>query len=244
VPFTEVELLQSLKAVTREALKTDAHSMQRYLIMRQGAELALGFQTALRGHDLAKLQVQDLTTTEGEPLLPKIHPTYNLSAGDKYCVRPNGVKNIQGMNAGHITVIEPRGRVETRVSSAALWVSMLLQTSIACNVPVTGFLFRPVNRRGTAVVDTAVSSSSINSDVKTVLRLGGVYRGQTAHSLRRSALIHAHQQGASTEELLDKALMTTAAVLKRRYLDGGRHVTTSQRAPKKWKARASVASST
>ena len=54
-------------------------------------------------------------------------------------------------------------------------------------------------------------------------KLGGVYQGQTAHSLRRSALQYAGQHRATTEQLLDMALISTEAVLKRMYLHAGRH---------------------
>ncbi len=61
--------------------------------------------------------------------------------------------------------------------------------------------------------------------------------GQTAHSMRRSAFIHSSQQGASTEQLLDKGLMSMGQVLKRRYSDPARHTTASQRAPRKRQSR-------
>ena len=57
--------------------------------------------------------------------------------------------------------------------------------------------------------------------------------GASQHTACRKALMHAQQQGAGTEELLDMALINTAAVLKQKYLDRGRHVTANQRASKR-----------
>lgn len=105
---------------------------------------------------------------------------------------------------------------------------------------MTSFLFRPVNASRTACSEAEISSSTLNYDVQAVFKLGGVFRGQTAHSLRRSALQHASKRGATTEQLLDMALISTEAVLKRKYLDAGRHVTASQRAPRRVKSRGLV----
>ena len=85
-------------------------------------------------------------------------------------------------------------------------------------------------------METAVSSSCINADVKAVMALGGIRSGHSAHSMRRSALIHAQAKGANTEQLLDMALISTTDVLKRKYLDLGRHVTGCQRASKRTQA--------
>lgn len=91
------------------------------------------------------------------------------------------------------------------------WLSCLLQSSDRSGHPVTASLFRPINDSKSGFLEAGFSSSTLNADVKAVLKAGGVFRGHTAHSMRRSALQHASQEGASTEQLLDKALITTAA---------------------------------
>ena len=146
--------------------------------------------------------------------------------GQKFAVRPYFVKKRQEANAGSITVTVPAHQH----LNAAFWVHLLLVSSRAGGHAIQGHLFRPLDASKARFAEQGVSSSSINSYLQSVLKAGVVFTGQTAHSMRRSALIHARDRGASTEQLMDMAMINTAEVLKRRYLDPGRHVTASQRA--------------
>lgn len=177
--------------------------------------------------------MQDLTTTDGQPIAHRLH---QLLVVQTFCVRPYYVKNRQGANAGSVAVAVP----PHPIVNPAAWLAWLMQSSQEGGAPVTSFLFRPVNASRTACSEAEISSSTLNYDVQAVFKLGGVFRGQTAHSLRRSALQHASKRGATTEQLLDMALISTEAVLKRKYLDAGRHVTASQRAPRRVKSRGLV----
>lgn len=172
--------------------------------MRQGTELVLGCSTALRGHDLSKLQLADLTAIDGQPLAQQLAPALLLHAGDTFIVRPYFVKNRQQANAGTIQVTVP----EDDVLNPALWLHLLLAASFECCMPLSNFLFRPTNPSCTAFIETAVSSSGINADVKAVMAMGNTRGSHSAHCMRRCALIHAHEQGASTEQLLDMALIS------------------------------------
>ncbi len=223
VPYSEDELRQALTAVWQAACQYKWGSLQQCCLLRQGAEVAVGHATALRGYDIAKLRVQDLTTTDGQPIAHSLH---QLLFGQKFCVRPYYVKNRQEANAGSVTVTVPPDPI---INSAA-WLAWLLQSSRAGGAAVTALIFRPLNANRAGFCETEISSSTLNYDVQSVFKLGGVYQGQAAHSLRRSALQHASRRGATTEQLLDMALISTEAVLKRKYLDAGRHVTASQRA--------------
>ena len=135
--------------------------------------MALGFRTALRGHDLSKLEISDLTTVDGESLMPYVLPELLLQPGDKYSVRPYGVKNRQAANPGSITIVEPMAAI--RRPGRWLWMLLLASRDRCC--PIARYLFRPANASCTAFLETAVSPSCINSDVKTVLKLGNVFRG-------------------------------------------------------------------
>lgn len=97
---------------------------------------------------------------------------------------------------------------------------------------IQSHLFRPLNVSKASHVEQVVSSSSINSDLQSVQNAGSVFTGQTAHNMQRSALIHARDRGASTEQPMVMAMINTAEVSKRRYLDPGRHITASQRVPR------------
>lgn len=85
----------------REASWRPWGSVLQCSLLRQAAEVALGYATALRGHDVAKLQLPDLTTERG---LPAAHLLHLLQPGQQFCVRPYMVKIRQEANAGSITV--------------------------------------------------------------------------------------------------------------------------------------------
>ncbi len=64
----------------------------------------MGHAMALRGHDIAKLRVQDLTTADGQP---NAHSLHVLLVGQKFCIRPYCVKNRQEASPGSTTVTVP-----------------------------------------------------------------------------------------------------------------------------------------
>lgn len=57
-------------------------SLQQWCLLSQGTEAAVGHAMALRGHDIAKLRVQDLTTADGQSTAHSLHV---LLVGQKFC---------------------------------------------------------------------------------------------------------------------------------------------------------------
>ena len=141
VPFSAADLKQALQAVARASMCTEQVSVRRWKLVRQGAELILGFSTALRGHDLAKLQLADLTATDGQPLVQQLAPALLLHAGDTSSVWPYFVENRRQANAGTIQVTVP----EDDLLNPALWLHLLFSASSDCCMPLREFLFRPTN---------------------------------------------------------------------------------------------------
>ena len=73
------------------------------------------------GCEFAKLRVQDLTTTDGQPIALGLH---ELLVGQKFCIRPYYVKNRQEANAGSATVTVPANPI----INCAAWLAWLLQS--------------------------------------------------------------------------------------------------------------------
>ena len=85
------ELRQALTAVWQAACQHRWGSLQQCSLLRQGAEVAVGHATALRGHDVAKLRVQDLTTTNKQPIAHRLH---ELLVAQKFWAPPQAPEAV------------------------------------------------------------------------------------------------------------------------------------------------------
>ncbi len=90
MPFTAANLKQALQAVARSSVPKEQGSVRRCTLLRQGTELIIGFSTALTGLDLSKLQLADLTATDGQPLTQQLAPVLLLHAGDTFSATDSG----------------------------------------------------------------------------------------------------------------------------------------------------------
>ena len=146
-------------------------------LLRQLAEVLVGYSAALRGHSVGQLQRQDLTTLDGQPLAPYLDPHYILQPGQQFAVRPYFVKNRQEANAGSITVTVP---AHQHLYAAFCWVHLLLVSSRAGGHAIQAHLFRPLDASKARFTEQGVSSSSINSDLQSrTSAAGSPTAGQT-----------------------------------------------------------------
>lgn len=107
---------------------------------------------------------------------------------------------------------------------SAAWVSVLLRASAACGQPIVSTLFRPVGPSGRYFVERAVQSTAINERLKHHLMVHKLYCGQSTHGFRRGRLQYEEAQGKTLQQLMDLALVSTASVMKGRYLNKQAHL--------------------
>lgn len=220
-PLTEETMKTIMRALAQAASMAPLGTLQQSLTFRNGSLLALAWATALRAHDVCKLQLNDLCTADGASLLASLLPSLLLQQNDIFFVRPYGVKNRQEANAGTISCC---------VSSLQLlnplhWLHCYLKCLDRLGMLSQGYLFKPLDAGRRAYQNKPLTSSNMYAILQSVVRAAGIEDIYSTHSLRRGALQHAAKLGASEQELLDMVLITSADVLRRKYLDPLRHET-------------------
>lgn len=93
VPIT-YEVLKVLLVGMGEAIQQlPEGSVKRCLLVRDAAMFSLLWDSCLRGHDVGKLAIGDLSLGPNQPLRASLEPALRLREGDMFYISPCGVKN-------------------------------------------------------------------------------------------------------------------------------------------------------
>ena len=103
------------------------------------------------------------------------------------------------------------------------WLHIHLQLSSAAGSPISNILIRPTKRRGNGYEEKFLANGSLLERLKALLKRLQLDDGETLHSFRRGVAQQLKAQGTHDAAILQQLLITTPAVLQKRYLPSGRH---------------------
>lgn len=212
-PLTRQSAAQALQKLATSAASMPLGSLPQCMAFRHGGEVSLLMASALRGADVGKLQIQDVRTAGGQPLVPSLEGGGKLQAGNTFVVQPYGLKNRQEANAGSVPCI-----VLAEVAlNFCLWLLCLAKSSRRLGQPLQQHIFRPLeSTHGHVFAEKPLSSNCVRHALQRVLTAGGVMAGHTTHSTRRGVLQHAAREEASMEQLLADQRWTRRSSRRRR----------------------------
>jgi hypothetical protein len=167
--FTE-EKLNALVAFLTAKLGKAGGLEKCVLAMDRTAVLYL-WETLARGKECGEICQDQIDATEGT-------------------VYPGWTKTVRQEPSARIELATPgeRGR-STFLESASELVKVLADNGI--DIGETGFLFRAQNRSRTGFNDKPITSSALQKRIQKRLQEAGLFKGETLHSFRRSAVQHA-----------------------------------------------------
>ncbi len=157
-PLTRQSAAQALQKLATSAASMPLGSLPQCMAFRQGGEVSLLMASALRGADVGKLQIQDVRTAGGQPLVPFLEGVGKLQTGDTFLVQPYGLKNRQEANAGSVPCIVPA----EAALNFCLWLLCLAKSSRRLGQPLQQHIFRPLeSTHGHVFAEKPLSSNCL-----------------------------------------------------------------------------------
>ncbi len=180
----------------------------RLALLRDRAVFLLLWATCMRAHDCGKLRVTDFR----DPLAPqqRAYEWWVLPQPALDRPYPRGVQLYvwELVDKTHQFGRAAPYRLESAGGGALCPVEALAKYYYACRGaraecgPVTGFVFRPLDRSRQRFEERALSTSTLGARLRSHLCAMGLYGGETCHSFRRGRLQHEVAQGAGLSELM------------------------------------------
>lgn len=238
--ISEAKVIQLLTHLASIALSAEVKPHDRAVAARDGFAFSLMWSTGLRGINARSTQLSEWAL-QGQQLgsvTAYLHA--DLTSGSFH--HP-GALEVQPRKTK--TASQNQRRICVRPAANSIldtwfWLTSNYVMAAIAKQPLHSWLVRttqepeaakqlrfkthyPAHERGPQFYEAALSKSGIDSRLKSHLRSIGAFNGESMHSFRRGMAQHSAAASESDQQIMERMLLDTPAVLKNYYLPIGRH---------------------
>jgi integrase len=168
--FTEAKL-DALLAYLARLITKSLPGLDRCVLLTDQAVVLYLWESLARGKECGELQFRQVEFGE-------------------QVAYPGWSKTVRKEPSARIPLAAPEPEGRLTFLEVAVWLVKALEET-GNGIEENGYLFRSLNRGRTAFVDAPMTSNTLRKRLQKRLKDAGLFKGETVHSFRRSAVQHA-----------------------------------------------------